>query len=210
MKDNKKFWQLFSVVALVVAVFGISIGFAAMSQTLNISGQTKVVPGDWDVEFTNAVFSNEGTHAEATEVAADATATPPVAAKPTLTGTTFSDYEIVLTQPGDKGVYTVTVENLGTIDAQLTGVTWNTGTLTYTGEATDPTQKAADEAIVRNNVTYTVTWDDGTAITTGSDLDSGDSKDIIITAEYDSAATELPSAPVVITGKDLTLTYTSK
>ena len=213
MKENKKFWQAFSVIALVVAVFGISIGFAAMSQTLNISGQVKVAPGNWQVEFTNAVFNAEGTHATATEVAADPSATPPVTAKPNLTGTTFSDYEIVLTQPGDKGTYTVTVENLGSIDAALTGVSWNTGTPSCAGTAVDSTQAAADATLVCNNVTYTVTWEGGNAIqTTGADvdLDAGDSKNIVITAEYDSNATQLPSAPVIITGKDLTLTYTSK
>ena len=213
MKDNKKFWQAFSVIALVVAVFGISIGFAAMSQTLNISGQVKVAPGNWQVEFTNAVFNAEGTHATATEVAEDLTATPPVTAKPTLTGTTFSDYEIVLTQPGDKGKYTVTVENLGSIDAELSNVSWNTGTPTCTGTAADSTQAAADATLVCANVTYTVTWNDGSAITTSgtnAELLAGNSNDIIIEAEYDADATELPSAPVIITGKDLTLTYTSK
>ena len=201
MKENKKYLQLFSVLALVVAVLGISVGFAAMSQTLTISGQAKVQPASWDIKFTNATFDDNSTDATATT---DTTSTPQ---KPTLSDTTFSNYEIVLTKPGDKGTYLVTVENQGDIDATLT--TANIGsTLSFTGAATDPTVKASDEAIVQANVTYTVTWDDDTAIATGSALDAGDSKVIKIEVEYDEDATELPTEPVTITGRDVTLIYT--
>ena len=205
MKDNKKLWQGISVLALVIAIVGISVGFAALSQQLTITGQTKVAPGEWRVEFTDAQFDDNSTKATATTDTTD-----PSNPKPNLTGTTFSDYEIVLTKPGDKGTYTVTVENLGTIDAQLTGVTLNTGNLTYEGQATDPTAKAADEALAAQNVTYTVTWEDGSAITTGSDLNASESKNILITAEYSKDATAIPTAPVIITGRNLTLNYTSK
>ena len=204
MKENKKYLQLFSVLALVVAVLGISVGFAAMSQTLTITGKATVDPANWDVKFTQATFSNNNTDAYAVTAAAQGNEP----AKPTLSDTTFSNYEIVLTKPGDKGTYYVKVENDGDINAQLT--TANIGsTLTFTGSAQDSAVKAADEAIVEANVTYTVTWDGGAAIQTGSRLNAnGDSKVIKIEVEYDPDADELPSAPVTITGRDVTLIYT--
>ncbi|MBE6161368.1 MAG: hypothetical protein E7158_04030 [Firmicutes bacterium] len=205
MKESKKFLQVFSVLALVVAVLGISVGFAAMSTQLNVTGQVKVDPAKWDIKFTKYEFDDYGTDATATTKAAEGT-NP---AKPIMNDTTFSDYEIVLTKPGDKGSYTVTVTNDGTLDAQLSSVSLG-NSLTYTGEATDPAVKASDEAIVENNVTYTITWADGSEIASGSELAHGQSKDLIITAEYPSATTELPTAPVVITGRNLTLTYTQK
>ena len=206
MKENKKFLQTFAVLALIVAVLGISVGFAAMSQTLNVTGQAKVQPANWDVEFTNAVFSDNGTNATATT---DSTSNPQ---KPTLNATTFSNYEIVLKQPGDKGTYTLTVSNLGDIDAELTSVTLGNN-LTIEGSAQDAAVKAKDEQIVQNNIVYTVKWANGDEIVTGSDLlagSTGNTRDLVITVEYNENATELPSAPVTITGKDLTLVYTQK
>ena len=117
-----------------------------------------------------------------------------------MTDTTFSGYEIVLSKPGDKGSYTVTVENQGSIDAALTTVNLGNA-LTYTGSS------AADEQIVRDNVTYTLTWADGTAIAVGDTLAHGASKDLIITAEYSSTATQIPEDSVTITGRDLTMIY---
>ena len=205
MKSNVKLLKVISIVSLVVAILGISVAFAAMSQVLNISGQVKVLSGEWNLTFTNAVFSDNGTNATETVDTSD-----PSNPKPNLTGTTFSNYEIVLTQPGDKGTYTITVGNLGSIDAEVAGIIWNTGTLNYVGTATDPVKKAADEALVAANLTYRVTWLDGTPISLGDEIDAGNSKKIIVTAEYSSLATEMPSAPVIITGKDLTLTFESK
>ena len=202
MKKNKKFLQVFSVVALVVAVLGISVGFAAMSEQLSVTGQVKVQPAKWDIKFTNAVFSNNNTYASQTTT--EAVGNNP--ATPTMPDTTFSNYEIVLTRPGDIGTYTVTVENQGDIDAEVSSVVLG-GNLTYTGQALDATQKATDEQIVQNNVTYTITWSNGDAIVQGDKLVSNASRDLVITAEYASEATELPSAPVVITGRDLTLTF---
>ena len=205
MKSNAKVLKIVSLVSLVVAIMGISVAFAAMSRTLDISGRVKVLSGDWEVTFTNVVFSANGTKATETVDTSD-----PSNPMPNLTGTTFTNYEIVLTQPGDKGTYTITVGNLGSIDAQLTGITWNTGTLNYVGTATDPVKKAADEALVAANLTYRLTWSDGSPITVGDDLNAGNSRKVLVTAEYSPTATELPSAPVIITGKDLTLTFESK
>ena len=203
MKENKKYLQLFSVLALVVAVLGISVGFAAMSQTLTITGQAKVTPASWDIKFTGYTFSDNGTDADETTAAAEGN-NP---ARPTLSDTTFSNYEIVLTKPGDKGTYLVTVENQGDIDAVLTTATIGSQ-LTYTGAAQDSAVKASDEAIVAANVTYNITWSDGTAIATNDTLDAGESKVIKIEVEYDEDADELPQYPVTITGKDVTLIYT--
>ena len=191
MKDNKKMIQLFSVLALFLAVVGISIGFAAMSTSLTIRGTAKVVPATWDVKFTANSFSNNDT-------AASATGTP------TMTDTTFHDYEITLTKPGDKGTYLVTVTNNGSIDAKVGTVTLGE-TLAYSG---DP----ADVAIVTGHINYTVTWADGTTIAQNDELKAGaaNAKQIKIEVEYDPNATTLPSGPVTISGKDLAVTFTQK
>ena len=190
MKDNKKMVQLFSVLALFLAVVGISIGFAAMSTSLSIRGTAKVVPATWDVKFTSKEFSDNSTAATASEAG-------------TLTDTTFYDYEITLTKPGDKGTFLVTVTNGGTIDAKVGTVTLGSGALTMTGDA-------ADVAKLTGHINYNVTWADGTAIATNDTLphtSGNNTRQIKIEVEYDPLATELPAAPVTISGRDLTMTF---
>ena len=207
MKTNQKEFQMVTIVALFIAVVFISVGFALMSTALNVQGTVKVVPANWDVKFVPSTyaFSNNSTAAEDT---VNPTSTPTAA---TFNDTTFSGYEITLTKPGDKGTITFDVENDGDLDAQVSSVT--TGTPVYTGEATDPTQKAADEALVEANVTYTITWSDGTAMANGNTLakktgSTATTRTIKIEAEYDPDATAMPSAPVVISGKNLAITFT--
>lgn len=210
MKTNQRVLQMVTIIALFIAVVFISVGFALMSTSLTVTGTVKVVPATWDVHFlpSTYAFSNNSTAAEDT---VNPSSTPTAA---TFNDTTFSGYEITLTKPGDKGTITFDVENLGDLDAQVSSVT--IGTPVYTGEATDPTKKANDEALVEANVTYTITWSDGTAITTNDVLTKATSgvasangtKTIKIEAEYNPLATALPSAPVVISGKDLAITFT--
>ncbi len=190
MKNGKKMVQLFSIVALFLAVIGISIGFAALSTAMEISGTVRVIPANWSVKFNSAVFSNNDTHATDNDVT------------PTLTSTNISGYEIVLTRPGDKGTYTVEVENDGNIDAKVSAVT--IGTPVYTGTGANA---AADQTLVQNNVTYTIKWQGGTNIALGDTLDAGDTAYIEITAEYNASATAMPENPVTITGQKLNVTF---
>ncbi|MCR4581213.1 MAG: DUF11 domain-containing protein [Bacilli bacterium] len=190
MKNNKKMLQLFTVVALFIAVVGISVGFAAMSTSLEIAGTAKVVPATWDIKFTANTFSANGTGAYKTLT-------------PTMTNTAFTGYDVVVTKPGDKGTYTITVKNNGTIDAKVSTVSL--------GDALNVTAASSeDEAIIRANIDYTVTWADGSQITAGNELAAGESKDILITVQYDGDATQLPSGNATITGRDLTVLFVQK
>ena len=190
MKDRQKMFQLFSVLALFLAVLGISIGFAAMSTTLQIQGTAKVVPATWDIKFTANEFDDNDTDASATGT-------------PEMTDTRFTGYEITLTKPGDKGTYLVTVTNNGTIDAKVGTVTLGSGALTMTGDA-------ADVAKLTGHINYTVTWADGSEIATNDALPhtaGSNTKQIKIEVEYDPEATELPENPVTISGRDLTVVF---
>ena len=211
MKTNQQVFQMVTVVALFIAVVFISVGFALMSTALNVQGTVKVVPATWDVHFvpSSYEFSANSTDADDT---VNPSSTPTAA---TFNDTTFSGYEITLTKPGDKGTITFDVENLGDIDAKVSSV--NIGPSAFAGEATDPDKKAADEVLVRDNVTYTITWADGTDITTNDVLtkvtapgvaSATGKKTIKIEALYNPNATTMPSAPVVISGKDLSITFT--
>ena len=195
MKDNKKFLQVFSVLALVVAVLGISVGFAALSQTLTINGTAEVTPANWNVHFENLV--------QPYALTGGATIT----GNPTLTATHFGNYHVTLTKPGDKAVIKFDVKNAGDIPAKLTDYTFAAPVITGTSE--DATAKAADEAMVSENLVYTLTYEGGTAITKNSDtLAVNEAKTLELTVEYKASAESVPSAAVNITGMDVTFVYT--
>ena len=189
MKTNKKVLQIVSVIALFLAVVGISVGFAMMSTTLEIAGTAKVIPATWDIKFTNYSFSDNDTDASQ-------------GTTPTMTDTTFTGYQVVLTKPADKGTYLVTVTNNGSIDAKVSTVTLGNN-LTMTGAD-------ADKTILNGKINYNVTWEDGSAIAADDELLHGQSKNIKIEVEYSSLADELPSGEVTIGGRDLTVVFVQK
>ena len=193
MKENRKVLYVLVAIALILSVAGISIGFAAMSQELNIEGQTEVVPASWKIKFDN--LSSPTITGAAT-----------VEHTPTLTDTRIYDYDFQLTKPGDSISYTFDVKNTGTIDAELS--TFTMAVPTYTG--TDPTTGDADATIVRNNLVYTLTYSDGSAIATGQTLNHGETKTLKLTVSYPSTADTLPEHEVDITGMNVTFIYGQK
>ena len=45
--------KVLSLVALIVAVLGLTVAFAALSQTLTINGTASINSASWDVHFEN-------------------------------------------------------------------------------------------------------------------------------------------------------------
>ncbi len=100
--------KVLSLVALIVAVLGLTIAFAALSQTLTINGRASMESSQWDVHFEN--LSNANITGDATEVS-----------KPQITdgGITINNMNVSLVKPKDKVEYTVEIVNDGTINAKI-------------------------------------------------------------------------------------------
>ena len=199
MKENKKFLQMVSVLSLIIAVLGISVGFASMSNSLTINGTAEIKPANWSVHFTNVRGP------ELSNGASEITA-PTISQKDTHIG----DYAIQLTKPGDKAVYYIDVTNDGDINAAITAKPIIT-TPVITAVSTE--NKENDERIIRENLKYSVTYDDGSEIKLGDELkavNGSRTKTIKIVLEYDENATEIPTDDVHITGLDVTLLYGQK
>ena len=111
MEGNRR-GQTLLIVALVIAVLAMSVGFAvsSYSQSLQIQGNTVTAKAaKWDVHFDDTSY-------------AETSGTGYVAATShTLTGTSLT-YAVTL-QPGETYEATVDVLNVGTFDATLTGIT---------------------------------------------------------------------------------------
>lgn len=193
MKENKKTLYSFIALSLVLSVIGISVGFAAMSTELNLNGAASVVPATWKIKFNN--LSSPTITGAATVVTA-----------PTITSDThIGNYEVQLSKPGDQVVYTFDVQNTGLIDAELSTYTFAAPTITGTGTAAN-----ADETTVRNNLVYTLTYADGSAINTNDVLNHGATASLKLTVGYNATATALPANTVTITGMDVTFVYGQK
>ena len=106
MRDRKKRNIIIGSLCCLLVFMG--IGYAILSQTLNISGIARM-QGNWNVRITNMELLSENKTGRAEEVSHSFTDT---------TATFTAD----LYMPGDSIEYRVTVENQGNIDALLKSI----------------------------------------------------------------------------------------
>ena len=106
MRDRKKRNIIIGSLCCLLVFMG--IGYAILSQTLNISG-TANMQGNWSVKITNMKLLEANKTGRAENVSN------------TFTDTTAS-FEANLWMPGDSIEYEVTVENQGNIDAVLKSI----------------------------------------------------------------------------------------
>lgn len=201
--EKERGTRTLAVVALLVAVVGMTIGFAAFSTTLNIQGTGKVKASKFSV-----IFSNLDTPATRTGSANEVTA-PTIQAGSTV----ISNYNVELTAPGDSISYTFDITNNGTYNAAITGITMagkNEATLTVTGTGETAT---ADEAKVRPKLEYTLKYAEGPKA--GQDVAIGDelAKDatvkVTLTLRYVpfDDQTLLPENDVTISNLGVSIVY---
>lgn len=205
-----------SIVALLVAIVGLSIAFAALSTTLTINGTAKVEASNWDVHYETTGGSQSGTVNGAPT--GKATEVHPA----TLSATTVSGYEVVLKEPGDKMVYTWDVVNAGDIDATIeTFIKPNPVCTPVNSEGqviSEPTsEQSAAASLVCNNLTYTLENTTlNAAVAQGQDLlkktnDTPTKQRLVLTIGYDisKSTTTVPGTSVKITSFDTTATSTA-
>ena len=102
-RNNKSIY----IVLLMVVLISVTIGYAVINSTLNITGKSSISKNSWDIHFDNIVVK-EGS-VEAVKI-------------PTIESSTTLDFEVSLNLPGDFYEFTVDVVNNGTIDAMIDGL----------------------------------------------------------------------------------------
>lgn len=149
------------VAVLAVAVLAMSVGFAALSQTLKIDGEVKVDPQNWKVQFVEGSTDVSGTTVSANNKKFKADNVTPITADDilsssdvTVTGTSVT-FDAHLQQIGDVADFTVDVENAGDIDAVLKALTFNAPTeeyikTTFAYDGTTYSESAADLSLALN------------------------------------------------------------
>lgn len=93
------------VVLLLIAL--VSVGYAAISSTLSITGVTKVKGSTWNIYYDNVVVKEGSVTANL----------------PQITDDTALSYSVTLNEPGNFYEFTVDVVNAGTLNAQIDKIT---------------------------------------------------------------------------------------
>lgn len=140
MKGNKngKSKKNLVIVAILLIVVAMSVGYAALSTTLNITGTANISTVGWDVHFANIkVTSGSVTATTAASI---------------NSATTAVNYAVTLNKPGDFYEFTVDVVNGGTLDAKLSTITLG-GLTTAADVYTNYTATYSDGTTIKQNDT---------------------------------------------------------
>ena len=194
--NNDNRLRVMVIVALLLSVVCITVGYAAMSSTLDINGVTSVSSGTWKVKFANLTLPtkvNGGLVGEAVEKVA-----------PTISDTSINGFDIEFNAPGDKTIYKFDVVNSGQLDAKIGTFTINSPVCT--GSALNPVDKAADESLICGNFSYSLKYaSDESSVGINNLLNYGQTKSMILTIEYNGST--LPTAKVHVSGMNISIIY---
>ena len=212
--ERERSTKIIAIVALCVAIVGLSIGFAAFSNNLTIKSDATVTPNasDFDVNFSTSNTSElEGTvSGVGTNSATAEDATINNSGDPTITGLKAN-----FTEPGQKVTYSFYAHNAGKYAAYLNNVTYanvsgQTATKVCTpGVGTDATMvNAACNGISVSVKVGNDNYTGSVSSITDHLLDLDAYEEVVVTIEYASGATRADGDFEVAFG-DITLTYDS-
>ena len=217
MSDNRGY-KVIAIVALLIGVIGVTLGYAAFQNTLTFTPSADVTANNG---LFNVDFSSDSDSAATNAIVADLspnnvtgfTATNGSisnSGNPTVTG-----MKATFTAPGQTATYTFYARNVGSFKAYLNGITF-TGTKTCSAKqgvtATNDYVQAACSGI---SMSVTIGEDANAPVYTSSnssinnmDLDIGDSVQITVTLTY-AANSSQSDGDFDVTFPSVTLTYDS-
>lgn len=177
----------------VILVLTLSIAYAALSETLSISGTGTVNASSWDISLNNSTTNSN-------EVTGSATYT-----KPVISGTTVT-YSVGLNKPSDSITLYFDVANYGDIVGEISSI------ITQTPTCTSETGNTADESLVCSNLDISLQYSDGTAVQVGDIVNTNGeicpidanvykstTLSIMINVKLKDSMTTLPTSKVTIT-----------
>lgn len=161
MEKERKI-KLIAISALIVAVLGLTIAFASLSQTLTINGAATLDAAKWGIKFENLSSG---------KVVGDATINDTaIIAEDQIT---INNIDVSLKTPGDSVTYTVDLVNEGTINAEI-----------YSIEVPSLTEEQ------KKYINFKVTYDNGEEVKQGDILNKETKKNLTIKVEFKKDITE--------------------
>ena len=160
--------KMLSLSAVIVAVLGLTVAFAALSTTLNIKGSAYLDAAKWGIKFQNLsepIIVGEASDAKTAKIEKDVS---------------INDIKVTLSKPGDSVTYTVDLVNDGDINAKIENI-----------EKTNLTEEQ------QKYITFTVKYkENDTELKIGDILSKGQVKPLVIKIEYrkDLESSDLPKS----------------
>ena len=215
MEKNRKI-QIIAIVALVIGIVGLSIGFAAFSSVLNIQTSANVKP---DSSTLNVDFSTAEDKMEIAEIIPTATPNSLVTTNGVIDNSgdpTISKLSATFTEPGQSVVYKFYAYNAGELNAYLKSIVFsnvadqNSTKICTAGQGTTDAlvQKACDKISVKVKVGNELETTTGKASITGHTLSKGNGELVTVTLEYEAGADRADGDFTVAFG-NITLNYSS-
>lgn len=174
MKKDKSI--IFVIFILIIATLALSIAFSSLSTLLNINyGDVNQSAQTWDVGFDTSgsplAASSTGTSAAGR-----------ICGAATITKDSVSVADTQLSKPGDTCTWSLTIQNLGTIDAKLNSVTPIIGENSCT---------ISGSSMECGNITYKLATDQAGTTLLSSQINStlaktNGTKDVYLIATYSS------------------------
>lgn len=189
--EKERGFRIIAVIALMVAVVGLTIGYAAYSSTLKINGTANVDPSSWNVKFVYKTGNS---------LTATLTGGAVMSTEATLTDTQVSGFNVTLKAPGDSATYTFAVKNAGSLAAKLSTFTMGTLSCAPAGGSSATTEEASN---VCKELSYTLT-----GVKENDTLAANDSNDLTLKLEWSKTGVATASGPIAITVGETTLLYT--
>ncbi len=191
--EKQKGTNIVALLALVVAVVGLTFGYAAFSKTLDITSDATVTPSQdtFNIDFSavaDSTVTTGITPAAATGVGGSATITNNSATTPSV-----SDLTTTFTNIGQTATYTLYARNVGEYDAWLKSVNFEKPTdasefitcTAGTGANAEMVEKACGTITISIKVgTDEALTDTATYGTSTHSLGAGNSEPIVITVSY--------------------------
>ena len=208
--------RVIAVVALCVAVVGLTLGFAAFSNTLTISSDANVTP---DASTFNVDFSSSDSSLATDPIVPVKNPSSLVAGEGTINNTsnpTVSGLSATFKEPGQKVTYTFYAHNAGEYDAFLNSISFNNVSsgdapkkCTAGGGTTDSLVQAACDDITLSVKVGSESETTGSVPTiSGHTLAKNKSEQIIVEIEYNAGGDRADGDFTVEFG-DITLVYGS-
>lgn len=140
--------KVLTIIALVIAIVTLGVGFAAFSTTLNISSSASVSPSSDN--FSIGFYANKSQSSNSTVTIFPSMSTDSLGSSIDIIGgsKTLSGLEAHFLKPGDVVTYDVVIKNDGEYDAYLNSVNMSqNATCVAEDEATDSLVQSACEGI---------------------------------------------------------------
>lgn len=221
--EKERNGKVIAIIGLIVAVLALSVGFAAFTQSLNISTNAIVNPADTtlDIEFTATNPVTDPIVTTVTGVASEG-ATSSTANLVTSSGsyTTINNLSATFTDKGESVTYTFYVHNASSYLAYLRSVTFANATNSDTykkciagADTTPETVNNEEGGAACDDISMTisiggVTYSSSNASISNSSLAIDGYAPVIVTLSYDGTH-ELPDGDFTVAFGDITLGYSS-